>query len=117
MMVHSVFGKPVNEPLAILLAEEAKLRLNTNVNFVADDDGLLLFPYDDCEFPTGLLYDIAPEKAKPVLSAILPVTAAFNMAFRYNAARALMMGVRKAGRQPLWVQRMRGGRDGPRPPA
>lgn len=108
MMVHSVFGKPVNEPLAILLAEEAKLRLNTNVNFVADDDGLLLFPYDDCEFPTGLLYDIAPEKARPVLSAILPVTAAFNMAFRYNAARALMMGVRKAGRQPLWVQRMRG---------
>ena len=75
---------------------------------MADDDGLLLFPYDDCKFPMGLLYDIAPQKAKPVLSAILPVTAAFNMAFRYKAARALMMGVRKAGRQPLWVQRMRG---------
>jgi ATP-dependent Lhr-like helicase len=108
MMVHSVFGKPVNEPLAILLTEAAKRRLNTNINFVADDDGLLLFPYNDCEFPQGLLYDIAPESAKAVLSAVLPVTAAFNMTFRYNAARALMMGVRKAGRQPLWVQRMRG---------
>ncbi|NLA86074.1 MAG: DEAD/DEAH box helicase, partial [Clostridiales bacterium] len=95
-------------PLAILLTEEVKRRLNTNISCVADDDGLLLFPYDDCEFPQGLLLDIAPEAAKPVLSAILPVTAAFNMTFRYNAARALMMGVRKQGRQPLWVQRMRG---------
>ena len=108
MMVHSVFGKPVNEPLAILLTEEAKRRLGTNISFVADDDGLLLFPYNDCAFPEGLLFDISPEAAKSVLSAILPVTPAFNMAFRYNAARALMMGVRKAGRQPLWVQRMRG---------
>jgi ATP-dependent Lhr-like helicase len=108
MMVHSVFGKPVNEPLAILLTEEAKRRLQTNVSFVADDDGLLLFPYNDCEFPQGLLYDVAPEKAKAVLSAVLPATPAFNMTFRYNAARALMMGVKKAGRQPLWVQRMRG---------
>mgnify|MGYP000919088728 CR=1 FL=1 len=108
MMVHSVFGKPVNEPMAILLTEEAKRQLNTNISFVADDDGLLLFPYNDCELPAGLLFDVAPEAAKPVLSAILPVTAAFNMAFRYNAARALMMGVRKAGRQPLWVQRIRG---------
>jgi ATP-dependent Lhr-like helicase len=108
MMIHSVFGKPVNEPLAILLTEEAKRLLNTNISFVADDDGLLLFPYNDCEFPQGLLYNIAPEAAKPILSAILPVTTAFNMTFRYNAARALMMGVRKQGRQPLWVQRMRG---------
>jgi ATP-dependent Lhr-like helicase len=30
MMIHSVFGKPVNEPLAILLTEEAKRLLNTN---------------------------------------------------------------------------------------
>jgi len=108
MMVHSVFGKPVNEPMAILLTEEAKRQLNTNISFVADDDGLLLFPYNDCELPAGLLFDVAPEAAKPVLSAILPVTAAFNMTFRYNAARALMMGVRKQGRQPLWVQRIRG---------
>ena len=108
MMIHSVFGKPVNEPLAIVLAEAAKRRLNTNISFVADDDGLLLFPYSDCDLPEGLLRDIAPESARSVLTAVLPVTPAFNMTFRYNAARALMMGVRKAGRQPLWVQRMRG---------
>jgi ATP-dependent Lhr-like helicase len=107
MMVHSVFGKPVNEPLAILLSEEAKRRLGTNISFISDDDGLLLFPYNDCDFPEGLLYGVAPETAKNVLSAVLPVTVAFNMTFRYNAARALMMGVKKAGRVPLWVQRMR----------
>ncbi|SHH66800.1 ATP dependent helicase, Lhr family [Sporobacter termitidis DSM 10068] len=108
MMVHSVFGRPVNEPLAILLSAEARRRLNTNVSFVADDDGFLLFPYEDRELPRGLLYDVPPASAASVLSAVLPATPLYNMAFRYNAARALMMGVRKAGRQPLWVQRMRG---------
>jgi ATP-dependent Lhr-like helicase len=43
MMVHSVFGRPVNEPLAILAMEEAKRQTNTNISFVADDDGFLLF--------------------------------------------------------------------------
>jgi hypothetical protein len=30
------------------------------------------------------------------------------MVFRYNAGRALMMGARGKGRQPLWVQRLKG---------
>jgi len=108
LMVHSVFGKPVNEPLAILLAEEAKRRLDVNICYTADDDGLLLFPYNDCALPRGLLFDISPDAAEAVLSAALPASPAFNITFRYNAARALMMGARKSGRQPLWVQRMRG---------
>ncbi|MBH1940944.1 DEAD/DEAH box helicase [Mobilitalea sibirica] len=107
MMVHSVFGRQVNEPLAILTHVEAKRRLNTNVSFFDDDDGFLLFPYGESPLPEGLLQTIAPEKAKPVLEALLPATPTFNMTFRYNTARALMMGVRKAGRQPLWVQRLR----------
>jgi ATP-dependent helicase Lhr and Lhr-like helicase len=107
MMVHSVFGRPVNEPLAMLATSAAKRLMNLNISFVADDDGFLLFPYDDYPLPERLLYAIAPESARSVLSAMLPATPVFNMAFRYNAGRALMMGVRKAGRQPLWVQRMR----------
>ncbi|NLG24992.1 MAG: DEAD/DEAH box helicase, partial [Clostridiales bacterium] len=39
---------------------------------------------------------------------LLPASALFTMAFRYNAGRALMMGARPGGRVPLWVQRMRG---------
>jgi ATP-dependent Lhr-like helicase len=108
MMVHSVFGRPVNEPLAILAAEAAKRLTGANMHFAADDDGFLLFPYSDCELPERLLYKIPAASAGPVLEAALPAAPVFNMAFRYNAARALMMGMRKSGRQPLWVQRLRG---------
>jgi ATP-dependent helicase Lhr and Lhr-like helicase len=107
MMVHSVFGRPVNEPLAILAAHAAKRLTDTNIQFAADDDGFLLFPYSDCALPERLLYAIPSGSAGPVLEAVLPATPIYNMAFRYNAARALMMGMRKAGRQPLWVQRLR----------
>jgi ATP-dependent helicase Lhr and Lhr-like helicase len=107
MMVHSVFGRQVNEPLAILTQEAAKRHTNTNICCVDDDDGFLLFPYEGGELPEGLLQGISPESARPVLAALLPETPLFNMTFRYNAGRALMMGVRKTGRQPLWVQRMR----------
>ena len=108
IMVHSVFGRPINEPLAILAAETAKRLTNTYISYVDDDDGFLLFPYGECQMPEGLLGRIPAASARPVLLAALTKTPLFNMAFRYNAARALMMGVRKAGRQPLWVQRLRG---------
>jgi ATP-dependent Lhr-like helicase len=107
IMVHAVFGKPVNEPLAILAAQAAGRLTGKNINFVADDDGFLLFPYEDVPLPEGLLQTINPDTVLQVLTAVLPATPVFNMAFRYNAGRALMMGVRKAGRLPLWVQRMR----------
>ena len=107
MMVHSVFGKQVNSPLAILAAEAAKRLTKTNISHFDDDDGFLLFPYGSCEIPEGLLQGLKPEDARPILEAILPATPIFNMTFRYNSARALLMGVRKTGRQPLWVQRLR----------
>lgn len=107
MMVHSVFGRLVNAPLAILTQEVAKRQRNVNISYVEDDDGFLLFPYGGSELPEGLLQSIEPQKARSILEAILPVTPLFNMTFRYNAAHALMMGVKKSGRQPLWVQRMR----------
>ena len=42
--------------------------------------------------PEGLLFQINPDQVRPVLEAILPDTPLFGMTFRYNAARALMMG-------------------------
>ena len=107
LMVHSVFGRQVNEPLAILASEQAKRLTGTVIGYVADDDGFLLFPYGDAQLPDNLLLSLRPETAESVLAAALPLTPLFNIVFRYNAARALMMGLRKAGRQPLWVQRMR----------
>jgi ATP-dependent Lhr-like helicase len=107
MMVHSVFGRQINSPLAILTLEAAKRYIQANISYVDDDDGFLLFPYGEHAIPEGLLQQVAQQKARPILEAVLPVTPIFNMTFRYNVARALMMGVRKSGRQPLWVQRMR----------
>ncbi len=107
MMIHSIFGRPVNEPLAILAAEAARQKTGMNVNYVADDDGMLLFPYGDRLLPQKLLLGISPEGAAAVINAMLPASQVYNMAFRYNASRALMMGMKSAGRQPLWVQRMR----------
>ncbi len=107
MMVHSVFGREVNEPLAILIQEAASKTLQRVINYVADDDGFLLFPYDGQPLPEGLLTLISPVTLRGVLEAKLIATPLFQISFRYNMGRAMMMGVRKNGRQPLWVQRMR----------
>jgi len=107
MVVHSVFGRPVNEPLAILLALAAKRILGADVGYAADDDGFLLFAHDESALPDRLLFALAPESSERVLSAILPTTPLFNMAFRYNLGRALLLGARKGRRLPLWVQRLR----------
>jgi ATP-dependent helicase Lhr and Lhr-like helicase len=105
--VHSVFGRKVNGPLAILAQETAARITGMTVSYCDDDDGFILFPYGEEELPEGILQNINIETAKEVLEAILLATPLFNMNFRYNTARAMMMGVKKSGRTPLWVQRMR----------
>lgn len=107
MMIHSVFGNQINAPLALLLHEYANTLTQRTINYVEDDDGILLFPYDGKRLPTGMLQKVQPETAKELLEAMLPATPLFNIVFRYNAGRALMMGARKFSRQPLWIQRVR----------
>jgi len=108
MMVHSVFGRQVNAPLSILVQETAKRIAGRDVGAFDDEEGFLLFPYDEQALPQGLLRMVIPESARRTLEALLPATPLFNMAFRYNAARGLMLGMRTGGRQPLWMQRIRG---------
>ncbi|MCM1025049.1 MAG: DEAD/DEAH box helicase [Roseburia sp.] len=107
LMIHSVFGRQINSPLALLAAGAAKREMGVNVGSVDEEDGFLLYSYGDKTVPEGLLYRIDAERTEEVLSAILPETPVFNMAFRYNCGRALMMGVRGNGRTPLWLQRLR----------
>ena len=108
MMIHSVFGAKVNMPIALLLQDHATTITQRTINYVADDDGIVLFPYDGKRLPTGLLQQLVPDTAKQLLEAMVQGTPTFNIVFRYNAGRALMMGARKFQRQPLWVQRVRG---------
>lgn len=107
LMIHSVFGRQVNSPLALLAAQTARETLGINVGSVDEEDGFLLYAYGDEAMPEGLLQRISAETSEEILSAMLPATSLFNMAFRYNCGRALMMGVRGNGRQPLWMQRLR----------
>lgn len=107
LMIHSVFGRRINAPLALLAARAAEAEMGIQVGSVDEEDGFLIYSYGDQPLPERILSRIDPDTAEAVLSALLPATPLFNMAFRYNCGRALMMGVRKAGRQPLWMQRLR----------
>lgn len=107
LMVHSVFGRRVNAPLSLLAARQAEREMNESVGNVDDEDGFLLYSYGEKPLPEGLLYRVSPANVSEMLSALLPSTPVFNMAFRYNCGRALMMGVRGKSRQPLWMQRLK----------
>lgn len=107
VMVHSMFGRRVNSPLSLLVQHAAQSVCDTNVGCVDEEDGFLLYPYGTEPLPEGLLYMVDPKRARDILEAMLPMTPLFGMTFRYNAGRALMMGIRKNTRQPLWLQRLR----------
>lgn len=107
LMIHSIFGRQINSPLALLATHTAKEILGINVGSVDEEDGFLLYAYGDDAMPERLLQRISAETSEEILSAMLPATPLFNIAFRYNCGRALMMGVRGNGRQPLWMQRLR----------
>ncbi len=72
-----------------------------------EEDGFLLYPYGEGAIAGRTFIQIDPDQVRPVLEAILPDTPLFGMTFRYNAARALMMGMKRNGRQPLWMQRLK----------
>ncbi len=107
LMIHSIFGRRINAPLSLLAARLATEEMGSEIGSVDEEDGFLLYSYGDKPMPDGLLSRIDPETAERFLSALLPSTPVFNMAFRYNCGRALMMGVKGSGRQPLWMQRLR----------
>lgn len=107
VMVHALFGRRVNAPLSLLVQRAAVTMTGMEAGCADEEEGFLLYPYGKEQLPEGLLYQIDPERVRPVLEALLPETPLFAMSFRYNAARALMMGMRHAGRQPLWMQRLR----------
>ena len=107
LMVHSLFGRRINAPLALLAAQAARDQLGIEIGSVDEEDGFLLYSYGAGTLPEGILQRIDPDTCIRQLEIMLPATPVFNMAFRYNSGRALMMGVRKNGRQPLWMQRLR----------
>lgn len=107
LMFHSVFGRRINAPLALLTAHIIREELGLEAGNVDEEDGFLVYAYGEQPLPEGVLYRLDPDTCIRKLEILLPETPVFNMAFRYNSARALMMGVKKNGRQPLWAQRLK----------
>ena len=107
LMFHSLFGKRINAPLALLAAQWVRERLSGEIGSVDEEDGFLLYSYGRETLPEGVLQGLDPDTCVRKLEIMLPATPVFNMAFRYNSGRALMMGVRKNSRQPLWRQRLK----------
>lgn len=107
LMVHSLFGRRINAPLSLLAAEVVRQQLGIEVGCVDEEDGFLLYTYGNTTLPEGILHQINPETCVRNMEIILPAAPVFNMAFRYNCGRALMMGVRNNSRQPLWKQRLK----------
>lgn len=107
IMVHSVFGRRINAPLALLAAKAVKERFGTEAGFADEEEGFLLYSYGEKELPKGILQQLDPDTCIRQLEILLPAEPVFNIAFRYNSGRALMMGVKRAGRQPLWMQRLK----------
>lgn len=107
LMVHAILGRRVNGPLSLVLQQVVRTVYGFDTGCVDEEDGFLLYPYGSESIPEQLLYQLDPDRIKEILEALLPVTPLFHMAFRYNAARALMMGMKRNGRQPLWMQRLK----------
>lgn len=107
VMIHALFGRRINTPLSLILQHTAQQARKSNIGCVDDEDGILLYPYGEDKIPENLFYAIKIETVRETLEAMLPATPVFNMTFRYNAARALLMGMRRNTRQPLWLQRLR----------
>lgn len=107
IMVHSIFGRRINAPLALLAAQTAKDQFHIETGCVDEEDGFLLYSYGSRSLPEGILTYMEPDTCLKQLEILLPSTPIFNIAFRYNCGRALMMGVKKNSRHPLWMQRLK----------
>jgi ATP-dependent Lhr-like helicase len=107
-VVHSMFGGRVNGALAIVLEHELSKKLHCQVEASYNDDGVLIGIMGYEGFPQNIMAAIDIDRVEDTLIEELPQTPLFSMTFRYNAARALMMGTQRKGkRTQLWAQRLR----------
>lgn len=108
IVVHSSFGGRVNAGLKILLEHYLSGALHSQVESSHNDDGILINILGYHEYPKNIFSLVSPDNVEDVLIETLPETPLFAITFRYNAARALMMGQKRYGRRTqLWAQRIR----------
>ena len=108
IVIHSHFGGRVNSVLAILFQEALDKIIRCKAYTSHTNDAVLIHLYGYFDPLPDIFSLVSSKNVEQVLINALPRTSRFALTFRYNAYRALMMGIRKHGqRLPLWVQRLR----------
>ncbi len=82
LMFHSVFGRRIHAPLAILAAHTVREQLGMETGSVDEEEGFLLYSYGERNLPEGVLQMLDPDTCIRKLEILLPETPVFNMAFR-----------------------------------
>ncbi len=107
VFLHNLWGRRVNEPLALLLAALWAERTGQTLEVFVDDHCLLLLLPPEAD-AAELLRGAASAAMERLLRRRLEGSGLFGARFRENAGRALLLprsGFRR--RVPLWLTRMR----------
>lgn len=108
IVIHAHFGGRVNSVLSILFQEALDKNIRCRAHTSHTNDAVLIHLYGYFDELSDIFSLVSPKNVEQILISALPRTSRFALTFRYNAYRALMMGIRKHGqRLPLWVQRLR----------
>ncbi len=109
LILHTCFGAQVNGLWAIGLAAALEKKLGVQVQFSYGEDGLIIRTLDTPEpLATEELFRIPVAEMEELLVGSLIDSPVFNVHFRYNAARALILTRSRPGKRiPLWLQRLR----------
>jgi ATP-dependent Lhr-like helicase len=109
LVIHAPFGARVNGAWAIALTAALEEHFHTQIQYSFDDDGILMRLPDATEPPPlDRLFKLSARRLEAYLLQALPQSTVFQVHFRYNAARSLMLPRSHPGRRiPLWLQRLR----------
>ncbi|TYQ15818.1 UNVERIFIED_CONTAM: ATP-dependent Lhr-like helicase [Acetivibrio alkalicellulosi] len=108
IIIHAHFGGKVNSVLAILFQHEINTKIRSKAYTSFTNDAVLIHFYGFFDELSNIFSIISSKDVERILLNCLPQTSRFSLTFRYNAYRALMMGVRQHGKRlPLWIQRLR----------
>lgn len=107
VMVHTLWGRALNLPFALALAQAWHEQTGQRADAFADNDAVVLtLPDRDERIDVFGLVD--PRHLEELLRKRLESTGFFGARFRENAARALLLPKQAFGkRSPLWVSRLR----------
>ncbi len=105
----SPFGKRVNAPWALAVAQRIRERHGIDAQVMAADDGIIVRLVDaEGVVPDAELFRFDVDELERRVSAEARHSALFASRFRECAGRALMLPNRTPGRRsPLWQQRLR----------